>query len=65
MYFFKKLIYGSYGQCPLRGIRRGFLTTEQSNIITFRTNSTNGAQAPVPPATQYSYVSQELLEVCL
>lgn len=55
--FFKKLIYGTYGQCPLRGIKRIFLTTQQSNIITYRNNTTNGALAPASPAPQFSYLS--------
>ena len=55
--FFKKLIYGPYGQCPLYGIRKAFLIPEQSDIITFRDNSTNGADVPVGPAPQFSYVS--------
>jgi hypothetical protein len=55
--FLRKIIYGDYGQCPLFAIRRAFLTPEQPNRVTFRDNSTNGAQLPSPPATQFSYVS--------
>jgi hypothetical protein len=55
--FLRKIIYGDYGQCPLFAIRRAFLTPEQPNRVTFRNNSTNGAQLPSAPAPQFSYVS--------
>ena len=54
--FIKKIRSGTYGQNPLRGIKRAFLVPEITDIVEYRTNSTGGnpTGTPAPTFTYYA-----------